>query len=603
MKKNLKALKFVFKNIKDSNPHLSIVLVIFVLLSSQVPFISSKISANIINQLISYSKDNSIGFKSLIILALVWALVESLQSLIVRLRQYFNTVWRYKGQIALEEKFIEHTVSLDLGRIESKEFQNLTERAFRRDMFPVMEITIYFINIFAPISVIITSSIIVLSLDWKIFIVSIIPIIPQIIIERKFGQKSWGIWSAGAGLIRRKYYQNRRMLTDENASPEVRRFGATKFFKDRLYETTNKTTGELIENEKGRLKRYLLVEILNMVGFVFTIFLLISHITDGKILIGALLFYITTTNRFTSAVSDLFVGIAFQEENINLTDEIVDYFDIKPLIKTKKSERVHIENNNQAPEIEFRNVSFKYPDSDIYVLEDVSFTIKPGERVGLIGINGAGKSTIVKLLLRIYDPTGGDVFINGINLKNIEPEDCWKFMSTLMQDFNHYPSITVKESFLISNFSSKNKIDEKKILSSSEKSRADEFIKKWDKKYDAMLGKSFGGESLSKGQAQKLAIARTFYREASVMILDEPTAAIDAESEIEIFEELEKIPRTVSILYISHDMATIKKADRIMLIEDGKIVENGDHNQLMKKKGHYARIYNAQLQNLTKPTV
>jgi len=171
-----------------------------------------------------------------------------------------------------------------------------------------------------------------------------------------------------------------------------------------------------------------------------------------------------------------------------------------------------------------------------------------------------------------------------------------------MQDYNQYEALTVKDTFIVSNYSSTKVIDEKEMKLCSKKSRANEFISMWKDKYNSTLGKDFGGESMSKGQQQKLALARTFYREAPIMILDEPTAAVDAESEIEIFEELEKIPRTVSILYISHDMATIKKADRIMLIEDGKIVENGNHDELMGVDGHYARIYNAQLQNLTKVT-
>ena len=192
---------------------------------------------------------------------------------------------------------------------------------------------------------------------------------------------------------------------------------------------------------------------------------------------------------------------------------------------------------------------------------------------------------------------------SGYARKNITPEDWWVHLSTLMQDYNKYTSLTLKESILVSNLDREDKLNKKRFMESLRKSGADEFVKKWNNKYDSMLGKEFNGESLSKGQAQKLALARTFYKQASVMILDEPTAAIDAESEIEIFEELENLPRTISILYISHDMATIKKADRIMLIENGKIVENGNHDKLMEKEGHYARIYNAQLNNLTKTNV
>ena len=343
-----------------------------------------------------------------------------------------------------------------------------------------------------------------------------------------------------------------------------------------------------------------MIELINILSFIATIYILINHITSGVILIGTFLFYVQSVDRFTGAVSDIFVGIAFQEENINMASEIVDYLHIKPLINTKNAKPYIAKSDINAPEIEFKNVSFKYPDSETYVLKDISFKIKSGERVGLVGINGAGKSTMVKLLLRIYDPTGGDILIDGTNLKDINPQDWWNHLSALMQDFNQYQSLTVKESLMISNLSKTGELDKYRFMSSLKKSGASDFIEKWENKYDSVIGKNFGGESLSKGQAQKMALSRTFYKEASVMILDEPTAAIDVESEISIFEELEKLPRTTSVFYISHDMATIKKADRVILIEDGKITENGSHDELMAQNGHYARIYNDQLDNLTK---
>jgi len=602
MKKTLKVFKFTFKNFLKFNPYLTVFLAIFILATSQIPFLSSKISSDIINKLIDYTNNPAGGLKTVALFALAWAGIKSLQSLMTSLRQYLNTVWRYKVQESLERVYVEHTISLDSGIMESKDFQNLVQRAFRNGTSPVSQIMVYFINIIAPIASVITSSVIIWFLDWRIFLLSLISIIPQILIEKKYGKKSWSIWSDGAGIVRRRYYQHRGMLTGDSSLPEVKRFGAVDFFKNQIYNLSEKTTAELIKNEKSRYKKYFLVEILNIISFIGIIFILINNITSGVILIGAFLFYIQTIERFSSSISDLFVGIAYQEENITLVDEIIDYLEIKPLIKTKNAVKITAKDFPVSPEIIFDKVSFKYPETDTYVLKDLSLTIKSGERVGLVGINGAGKSTIVKLLLRIFDPTSGKITINGIDLKNIRPEDWWVHVSALMQLYNVYNSSTIKDSIMVSNYARSNKINNKRFMESIKKSGADVFVKKWKDKYDSVIGKIYGGESLSTGQMQKMALARTFYKECSVMILDEPTAAIDAESEIEIFEELEKLPRTISVLYISHDMATIKKADRVILIEDGKVVENGNHDELMKKDGHYARIYNAQLNNLTKST-
>jgi ATP-binding cassette subfamily B protein len=602
MKDYLKVFKFASKQSIKSSPVLTIVLVVIIFLNAQLPFLGYKISADIINSLIDYAKNPSSGMETLFKLALLWALIESVMSLVSRLNSYLNTIWRYKTQINSEKMYIDQASNLDLGRIESKDFQNLRQRALRRQMWPLTEIFQYFLYIVRPVSIIITSSFIIGLLDWRIYLIAIVSIVPQIIIERKYGKRNFGIWSSNGGEDQRKYYEYRSYISNIDRLPEVKRFGSLNYFKEKTFAIFKDTTEKLEKNEGERFKKYTGVEIINIISFIAIIFILLTHITDGRILIGAFLFYSQTIDRFSSAVSDLFVGVAYQEENVALAKDIIEYFKVKPLIQTHDAIKFPIKNPDIGPEIVFDNVVFNYPDTDKVILDGISFTIKSGERVGLIGINGAGKSTIVKLILRMYDPTSGKITVGGIDLKHIKPEDWWVHLSTLMQDYNKYTSLTLKESVMVSNFDRERKLNKKRFLASLKKSGADDFVKKWKNKYDSMLGKEFDGESLSKGQAQKLALARAFYKEASVMILDEPTAAIDTESEIEIFEELEKIPRTVSILYISHDMATIKKADRIMLIEDGKIVENGDHNHLMKKKGHYARIYNAQLQNLTKST-
>lgn len=603
MKDYINVFKFTVGHTIKAFPVLISVQVVMILLIAQIPFLGSKVSSNIINSLIDYVKNPATGTVIIFKLALIWALLESVMSLLNRLNNYINSIARYKLQINLETMHMDQASSLDLGRVESSEFQNLQQRALRRQMWPFIEIFIQFLYMAGPISIIVTSSIIIGLLDWRLYVISIISIIPQLFIEKKYGRRSWGIWSSNGGEDQRRYHQYKNYLTSNEQMPEVKRFGGLNYFKNRAFNIFNDTTEKLKKNEKERFQKYTGVEVINIITFIATIFILIDHITSGTILIGAFLFYSQSIKRFSDSVRELFLGFAFQEENISLTKDLIKYYKVKPLIQTHNPVSVPIKTPETGPEIVFENVVFKYPDTDKVILDGVSFVMKPGERVGLIGINGAGKSTLVKLLLRIYDPTEGKITIDGIDLKNIKPEDWWIHLSTLMQDYNYYSSLTLREAVTVSNLCRDDKIDEARFIESLRKSKADQFVDKWDKKHDAMLGKSFDGESLSKGQAQKLALARTFYKEASVMILDEPTAAIDAESEIEIFEELEKIPRTVSILYISHDMATIKKADRIMLIEDGKIVENGNHDELIKNDGHYARIYNAQLQNLTKETV
>jgi ABC-type multidrug transport system fused ATPase/permease subunit len=267
------------------------------------------------------------------------------------------------------------------------------------------------------------------------------------------------------------------------------------------------------------------------------------------------------------------------------------FFEIQELPRLiKESPNPVIFKNISSPKIEFKNVYFRYPKGQL-VLKNISFTINPGESIALVGANGAGKSTIIKLICRFYDVTSGEILINGVNIKNLKLSNWYEHMGTLFQDFVHY-YLTVRENIVLGNPS---KIDEKQIRAAAKKAGADEFIEKLPKKYDQPLGREYeDGEELSIGQWQKLAIARAFYRSSPLLILDEPTSAIDAEAEYEIFNNLEKAYKNKSLILVSHRFSTVRNANKIFVIEDGKIAEHGTHDRLIKLNGKYASMFNIQ---------
>ena len=252
---------------------------------------------------------------------------------------------------------------------------------------------------------------------------------------------------------------------------------------------------------------------------------------------------------------------------------------------------------SSVPEITFKNVSFKYSNSEKYSLRNISLTLQSGNKIGLVGNNGAGKTTFVKLLCRIYDPTEGTILINGIDLREISLEEWWSYLAVMFQDYANYDFLA-KEAIAIGR--SEKSLDLKKVIEAAEISQSHTFISEWKDKYDQQMGVEFGGKEPSKGQRQKLSIAKIIYRNALVMILDEPTASVDAEAEAKIFNSIENLSKNTTALLISHDFSTISECDQIFVLEEGYLIEEGNHIELMKKIGKYAELYNLQAKRFKK---
>jgi ATP-binding cassette subfamily B protein len=325
------------------------------------------------------------------------------------------------------------------------------------------------------------------------------------------------------------------------------------------------------------------------VGLFIGTAMIINSAVAGIIAIGTVVYAFQTLSRVSGQAQQLLNSTAkLMERNLYVTD-IFKVIDMKPsLTRPKNPKKLNLE---VAPHIVFENVSFKYPSQDKYALNNVSFEINSGEKLGLVGNNGSGKSTIVRLLLRIHDPNEGRILINGIDLREVDLDEWWNYLGVLLQDFITY-NFSVKESISIGR-TGKN-IDMNVVEESSRKSTSNSFVDKLDKKYDHMIGVEFGGIEPSKGQRQKLAIARALYRTPQLLILDEPTASIDSESASVIFNEIESLPDNTSAILISHNFATIKRASKIIVLENGSIKEHGTHEDLVNKKGVYAEAFNKQ---------
>lgn len=327
---------------------------------------------------------------------------------------------------------------------------------------------------------------------------------------------------------------------------------------------------------------------LSVSGSMLAILISTGDVLHGRIGIGDLQYNLSMVSRLREQVGRL-------AENINrLLEDNARISGVREFVEMEHfTERTGTKLPSANPEITFCNVSFRYPNTEQYVLRKCSFTIRPYEKVGLIGLNGAGKSTIIKLMFRFYDPEEGCILLDGTDLREYDVYAVRRVFGVLFQDYVTY-SLPVREVIALSDF--KGRHDRERLGHACSKSGADEVIAGWPDGYDSILGRYYadGGKSLSGGQWQLMGLARAYFRECEFMILDEPSAALDPISEDRLFRQMYCLGVGKSTLTISHRLSNTILADKILVIEDGGIIENGTHKELMALNGVYAHLFQLQ---------
>jgi len=434
----------------------------------------------------------------------------------------------------------------------------------------------------------VSNSLAIFALNIWVFIAILISSIPEFIIKMKYGRDVWGIHAA-KGSVRRDYWNTSWYVKEEQYLEEIRIFRSGNYFIKRIKELYNSFLDLQKSREKKKLIQTILSNILALTTFTISeIYILISAL-GSRISIGSLNFYNGRIYSLNENLKSFFKNLGFSYEDLLYVKDLFKVLNLKNKIIDKPNSKI-IKKDTKL--IEFKNVSFKYPNNNKYVLKDFNLTIKPKQKIALIGENGGGKTTIIRLLCRFYDPQKGQILVNGTDLKDIKLDSWYKCLGVLFQDFNRY-SYSVKDNILLGDV---DKTYEKKLIQkASKKSQAHSFIMDYDNGYKTILSKKFKkGIEPSVGQWQKIALSRAFFRDAPILILDEPTSAIDAKAEAEIFKHLEKFEKDKTVIMISHRFSTVRNADNIYVIDKGKIIESGSHEKLIKKKGKYEKLFKLQ---------
>ena len=485
-------------------------------------------------------------------------------------------------------RLMEHAATLDLDQFEDANFYDKLERARRQ----TLSRTILMAQVLGQMQDAITLGFLAVGLltfnPWLILLL-VVAVIPAFLGESHFNERSYSLVHGWTPERRELDYLRLTGASDETAK-EVKIFGLSGFLIDRFRELSNRFYAD---NRLLAIKRAswgTVFAALGSAGYYGAYLFIVIRTVNGHISIGDLTFYAGSFARMRGLLESIlnrFAGIA---EGALYLQDFFDFFEIKPHIAPQAQSRPFPHPIREG--FVFDQVGFKYSHSDKWAIRDLSFTLQAGEKLALVGENGAGKTTLVKLLARLYDPTEGRILLDGYDLREYDPADLRREIGVIFQDFVKF-QMTAAHNIAVGRIEEKQ--NEARIRSSAAQSLADTVINKLPEGYNQMIGRRFAkGVDLSGGEWQKIALGRAYMRDAQLLILDEPTAALDARAEHEVFQRFAELTQGKTAVLISHRFSTVRMADRILVIERGHLLEIGSHQELLARNGRYAELFQLQ---------
>jgi len=433
---------------------------------------------------------------------------------------------------------------------------------------------------------------VLVSFHWSTAIVLFAAALPGVLMRFRQAQRSYDSQQAQTQAERRgQYYHS--MLTGAAHAKEIRLFGLGPLFRQRHRDLRHEIRRHRLQLATWRFRSDLVTQVAATLAVFGSFAFILYRASLGALTVGDVVMYYQAFQRGQDFLKEILSGLAGLYEDHLFLAGLYEFLDL---------ERRIVEPANPRPVprplrtgIVFDGVSFQYPSAPRKVLHDITLTIQPGEHVALVGVNGSGKTTLVKLLCRLYDPTGGAITVDGIDLREFETAALRREISVVFQDWAAY-HVSARDNIWFGD--PRPDCDEERIRRAARDSGADEVIARLGNGYQTVLGRWFDhGEELSMGEWQKVALARAFVRDTQIVVLDEPTSFLDVQAEHEVFTRFRQLAAGRSTILISHRLSTVRMADRIYVLEDGRIAESGRHDELMRRGGPYARLFETQAQS------
>lgn len=487
-------------------------------------------------------------------------------------------------------RLMAHAGTLDLAQFEDADFYDKLERARRQTNGR----TALMSQVLSQFQSLITIGFLAVGLiafsPWLILLIGV-AVVPAFLGESHFNERSYSLNNRWTPERRELDYYRFIGASDETAK-EVKIFGLSDFLVDNFATLSEKYYQANKSIAVSRAWWGSVFATIGSAGYYGAYVIIIWQTVNGQISVGDLTFLAGSFSRLRSLLEGILNQFSSMAQGALYLQDFFDFFRMQPLVQAESTSHPFPRPLRQG--FEFKDVGFKYPNTDIWAVRHLNFTLHAGEKLALVGENGAGKTTLIKLLSRLYEPHEGQILLDGYDLREYHPDELRAEIGVIFQDFVRY-QMTASTNIAVGKIAEQQ--NQGKIDDAAYRGMADQVIDKLPQGYDQMIGRRFAdGVNLSGGEWQKIAISRAYMRDAQILVLDEPTAALDARAEYEVFHRFAELTAGKTAVLISHRFSTVRMADRILVLQNGQLLEIGTHEELLEKDGKYAELFGLQAQ-------
>ncbi len=584
-------LFYIYKLVWEAKKSLFFVTLIVSFIEGILPTVSAFITASLLNLLALAVTGELTSFTPLLNLLFLQAAVLLFKSVVT---QVHNIFIRISGELVsnhIKEIILNKSKTIDIGCYDLPDFYAKLENANREAGHRPVEILRSSFTAFSTVIGMLSFIIVLTTVSWWSPIFIIICSLPSAIVSFVYRQKMVDyMWRHSKERRQMNYYSD--VLVNKDVVKEVRMLGTADNIIGKFREAFGRYYKGLKKIIIGQGCWSIAATVVSALVNCFLLIFIAHGVFKGRFLIGDYSLYSGALNSIASGVTALISSTAAIYEGTLFINNLLSYLEHKQKIVPSINPPAKIERKD-GHVIEFKNVSFRYPGTEIDVLKNVNLKIESGETVVIVGLNGAGKTTLIKLLTRLYDPSDGEILLDGRDIKEYDPKELYGIFGIIFQDYGKY-AMTVAENISLGQIDKGVVMDD--VLFAANKANATDFINRMPNGFDTPLMRWFEPEGTepSIGQWQKIAIARAFYSDSDILILDEPTASLDPLAEQEIFNEFDDLRKGKTTIFVSHRLSSATTADKIVVLEYGKILEIGNHNELMELKGKYHHLFSTQ---------